>query len=99
RPARPAAQPAPLRAQPLADVIAAGGSARQKAEEGVMQHQDLHSEGPCSGGRASAGWRLCRLGIEGRCGDDSGQGVTPGRLRCSAVVVSVVSAALIYLLE
>src|SRR5699024_6898905 len=42
--ARAATEPAPLGAQPLADVVAARGLARKQAEERVVQHRVLRSE-------------------------------------------------------
>src|SRR5699024_5750005 len=47
--ARAAAEPAPFGAQPLADVVAARGPARQQAEERVVQHRVLRSEGSVLG--------------------------------------------------
>src|SRR5699024_10632392 len=62
--ARAAAEPAPLAAQPLADVVAARGRARQQAEERVVQHRVLRAEGSVlgKGSRlASQGYAPARL--------------------------------------
>src|SRR5699024_5371221 len=54
--ARAATDPAPLGAQPLADVVGARGPPRQQAEERVVRHRVLRSEGSVVGKGSRLAW-------------------------------------------